>query len=199
MAPTVVPASELERFAPQTLLPRGALLAFPTDTVYGLGARVADVEAVAALRTLKARSAPAPFSLHVGTLDDALACCAPLGEFQVRWLKQLLPGPYTVLLPAGTRSPKDATYEGKIGVRVPLSAAFRRVFEYVGPLLGTSVNRAAALPLNDPDAILGAFGALIALLITTVDPGSGHSSSVIDLCCDPPHAVRGALPRHFRR
>ena len=199
MAPTVVPASELERFAPQALLPRGALLAFPTDTVYGLGARVADVEAVAALRTLKARSAPAPFSLHVGTLDEALTRCAPLSPTQTRWVSQLLPGPYTVLFPAGTRSPQDATYEGKVGVRVPDSAAFRRVFERFGPLLGTSVNRPSALPLNDPDAINSAFGASIAVLITAVDPGSGHSSSVIDLCGDRPHAVRGALPRHFER
>jgi len=199
MAPTVVPASELGRFEPQTLLPRGALLAFPTDTVYGLGARAADAEAVAALRTLKARSAPAPFSLHLGTLDEALSRCAPLSSTQTRWVSQLLPGPYTVLLPAGTRSPKDATYEGKVGVRVPDSAAFRRVFEHVGPLLGTSVNRPSALPLNDPDTINSAFGASLALLITVADPGSGHSSSVIDLCCDPPHAVRGALPHHFER
>jgi len=175
------------------------LLVFPTDTVYGLGARVEDAGAVAALRQLKARAAPSPFSLHLATLDDVLLCCAPLDLRQRRWLDQLLPGPYTALLPAGARSPQDATYAGKVGIRVPLSAAFRSVFKRFGPLLGTSVNRPSAPPLNDPDAILNAFGASLALIVTAADPGSGRGSSVIDLCGDPPYAVRGALPDPFER
>ena len=174
--------------------PLGAVFAFPTDTVYGLGVRANDQEAIQKLRALKSRPAPAPFSLHLRDVVQLQACCAPLSRRQRQWIAQLLPGPYTVLLPAGKGAPKDAVMQGKIGIRVPAGAAFSYVARAFGALLGTSVNRAGAPPLNDPEAILKVFGQDIALLVTTEAPFSAISSAVLDLCVDPPQAVRGQLP-----
>lgn len=176
------------------LCPVGEVFAFPTDTVYGLGVRALDGAAIQALRALKSRPAPAPFSLHLGDVSQIEACCAVLSHRQRQWIARLLPGPYTVLLPAGANAPKDAVTEGKVGIRVPAGSAFSHVASAFGPLLGTSVNRSGAPPLNDPTAIVEAFGQDLALLITGEEPCSAISSSVIDLCEDPPHAVRGQLP-----
>lgn len=179
------------------ICPVGEVFAFPTDTVYGLGVRANDQEAIQKLRALKSRPTPAPFSLHLSDVGQLQTCCAPLSRQQREWIAKLLPGPYTVLLPAGKGAPKDAVMQGKIGIRVPAGAAFPCVSKAFGPLLGTSVNRAGAPPLNDPKAILETFGQDIALLVTTEEPFSAVSSAVLDLCVDPPQAVRGQLPADF--
>lgn len=187
--PRVLPAHQVDTL---TLSP-DALLVFPTDTVYGIGARTNDTSAIRRLRALKARSLPKPFSLHLGKVED-IALYAELSKRQTHWIHELLPGPYTVLLQAGHRAPKDAVLEGKVGLRVPGGKNFLSVYGAFGPLLGTSVNEVGAPPLNDPDAIVAKFGRNVCGVVLACESLSGQSSAILDLTQTPPVALRGKLP-----
>gem|GEM_PF-5084775 len=176
----------------------GALFVFPTDTVYGVGARATDVEAVRVLRQLKARPHPQPFTLHLGNINDLKPFCMPLTKNQKAWLCALLPGPHTVLLNASRQAPPDAVLDGKVGLRVPGGTSFKLVFDALGPILGTSANRQGKEPLNDPEAILTEFKHDLHSVIVADEKPSGRSSSILDLTLDWPRALRGTLPNNLQ-
>lgn len=194
MATRSISVADLSSEQAHTLSPYGELLVFPTDTVYGIGVRLDDAEGIERLRQFKSRPRPQPFSLHLSEVDPITQFCQPLDSQQEKWMDSLLPGPYTVLLPAGDNAPQDAVLEGKIGIRVPDGTVYPRVEASFGPLLGTSVNKKGEDPLNEPDAILQAFQGEIALVIESDEPLSEINSAVIDLCVNPPRALRGRLP-----
>lgn len=194
MSATLMPAEDFSSEAATALLPAGSLLVFPTDTLYGLGVRPDDQSAIQRLRSLKFRPRPQPFSVHLGSMEFLIDYCLPLNVKQQRWLNQLLPGPFTVLLPAHHNAPPDAVLSGKIGLRVPDSPAFRHIAGVIGPLLGTSVNRAGEAPLNSVAEILAGFGAEVSLVLQSGQVSKGESSAVIDLCEDHPRALRGKMP-----
>ncbi len=175
-------------------LAKVGVLVFPTDTVYGLGCRAADEKAIGRLRELKGRLRPEPFSLHVGSLADGLALVGRLSVWQERLVARWLPGPVTVLLPAGPLAPPDACFEGKLGLRVPASPDFVRVYDAFGALLGTSVNRRGDPPMNDLGEIARAFGEEVDLFVRGSAGIAGMASSVVDLCVNPPVVLRGTLP-----
>jgi len=167
---------------------------FPTDTVYGLGCRAADDTAIGRLRELKGRPRPEPFSLHVGSLANGLAFVGRLAVWQERLVERWLPGPVTVLLPAGSSAPADACFDGKVGLRVPGGTDFARVYDAFGALLGTSANRRGDAPMNGLEEIARAFGGEVALVVRGSGGNAGAASSVVDLCANPPVALRGPLP-----
>ncbi len=180
-----------------SLAPPGELLVFPTDTVYGIGVRYDDFLGIEHLRKFKSRPSPQPFSLHISSTDQIEIFCSSLSNQQQKWIDSLLPGPYTLLLPAAEDAPQAAVFNGKIGIRVPQGSVFPRIEKHFGPMLGTSVNRKGEEALNDPEAIFKVFHNDIALLIISDEPLSETNSAVIDLCVDPPQALRGTLPNHL--
>lgn len=194
MSATLMPVEDFLSEVATALLPEGSLLVFPTDTLYGLGVRPDDESAIQRLRSLKSRPRPQPFSLHLGSKEFLVDYCSPLNAKQQRWLNQLLPGPFTVLLPAHRNAPPDAVLLGKIGLRVPDSPAFRQIAGVIGPLLGTSVNRAGEAPLNSVAEILTGFGAEISLFLKSEQVSKGESSAVVDLCEARPRVRRGQVP-----
>ncbi|MFQ6117508.1 MAG: L-threonylcarbamoyladenylate synthase, partial [Candidatus Bipolaricaulia bacterium] len=130
---------------------RGGLIVFPTETVYGLGCAAQDREAIARLYRLKRREREKPLALHLGRVED-LFKYALVGERERRWIERLLPGPYTLILRAARDAPPVAVRGGKVGARVPASAAFQRIAAAAGVLLaGTSANRSGEPPATSPE------------------------------------------------
>lgn len=168
-------------------LEMGQTLIFPTDTVYGIGGNPWDERTLTHVRRLKARSLDQPFTLHLWSTEpvDDFADCTP----QLRTLiRKLLPGPYTLLLPAGSRAPSSAVADGKIGIRVPAHPFF--VTSLRRPVFATSVNRHGEPPLNDVGDIIESFSEVD--LIITGDV-SGETSAILDLTQQPYRVLRGAL------
>ncbi|MCI4350901.1 MAG: Sua5/YciO/YrdC/YwlC family protein, partial [Thermoplasmata archaeon] len=86
-------------------LARGALVVYPTDTLFGLGARATSAAAVERLLAAKARPADQPISIAVSSTEEI----EPLARLSVRargWIRRLLPGPVTVLVPASALARK---------------------------------------------------------------------------------------------
>jgi L-threonylcarbamoyladenylate synthase len=173
----------------EEILGSGGVVAFPTETVYGLGGDPW-TDAAPRVRAIKSRPSDQPFSLHLPS-HAVISRYAVLHDEARAWVERWLPGPYTVLLPATADAPPCSVAGGVIGLRVPDHPLFREILER--PIFGTSANRHGAPPLADADAIAAAIPE-IDLLIVDERP-RGEASAIVDLTGPEPRAVRGRLPQ----
>ena len=171
------------------------LMVFPTETVYGLGGNGRDESVTSRIYRVKQRSTERPLSLHLFSKEDIREYALELSEKQWELIDKLLPGPYTVILPAGSNAPEvSVSRERKVGIRVPDSSSFRALEDQINfPLVGTSVNKSGNPPMTDFDRIVEEFGGIVDLFIQSEeeDEMSGESSTVLDLTFDPPKVLRG--------
>jgi len=168
-------------------LETGHTIIFPTDTVYGIGGNPWDERTLNHVRRLKDRGPRQPFTLHLCHVSEIeeFARCEPS---VTRKIELLLPGPYTLLLPAGSNAPPSAVLEGKIGIRVPDHPFFSSILKR--PVFGTSVNRPNSPPLNDVADIIESFTEVHLIVSGDVE---GTSSAIIDLTEAPYRLIRGTL------
>jgi L-threonylcarbamoyladenylate synthase len=170
----------------------GQLAILPTDTVYGLCARVDDEEAVAQLQRLKGRPQATPVALLCSNLEQLLGLLPDLSGPAGGPVRALLPGPFTLVV----RNPErrfpwlGGARPETIGVRVPsLVAPARAVLEQVGAVAATSANRHGGPDpkrlAEVPQAIRDACGA-------ELDGGElpGIPSTVVDLTGPEPQILR---------
>jgi tRNA threonylcarbamoyl adenosine modification protein (Sua5/YciO/YrdC/YwlC family) len=162
--------------------------------VYGFGSRPNDETAIGLLRQLKARAMPNPFTLHLDHLDSVKKFSQSLSVEQQQWIKNWLPGAYTIILTASDNAPPDAILKGNVGLRVPNSTDYSQFVAKFGPVLGTSVNERGEPPLHNVEEILNRFGDQISLLVQAEKPFRQEASVVIDLTRNPFKALRGTLP-----
>jgi len=173
-------------------LETGLTLVFPTETVYGIGGNPWDETVLERVREAKGRSPESPFTLHLPSIAsiDRYAHPSPAAR---RAIDRLLPGPYTLLLPASESAPRSAVLGETVGVRVPNHPFFLdTVAQLDRPLFGTSVNRSGEPPLCRIDEIIDRFG-WVDLIVEGVT--GGEASTILDLTVDPPKLVLGALPQ----
>lgn len=169
------------------------LMVFPTDTVYGLGGNARDESVVSRIYRVKQRSEDKPLSLHLFSRRDVSKYVPEISEKQQNIIDKLLPGPYTIILPANSNAPDvSVSREKKVGIRVPDSNSFRNLEENIDfPLVGTSVNKSGEPPMTDFDRIVDEFGGIVDLFIESPEEMSGETSTVLDLTFDPPKVLRG--------
>ncbi len=168
----------------------GALLAYPTETVWGLGADACSVGAIERLRGWKGRRESAPFSILVAD-SDALE---PLGfefdDLARRLAAAFWPGPLTLVLNCSGRfAPGVSRHDGAVGVRCsshPIGAALARRLagEGVGPITSTSLNRSGATPAATLEQVREVCGAAPEgprlLAVEGAEAGGDGESTVID-------------------
>ncbi len=196
MMPQVLPHDHREiRAAVEAALETGQTLVFPTDTIYGIGGNPWDERSLDRVRSLKERPTDQPFALLLST-QDAVEKYATLDGRLRRVVARLLPGPYTLLLPAASGAPPASTLDGTIGIRVPDHPFFAKTLASLGrPLFGTSVNRHGEPPLLDVDQIIDRFAA-VDLIVT--GPIGTDPSTILDLTKESPRIIRGQLPEELQ-
>ena len=194
MIPTVLSCTHLETAAAVDMaLETGRTIIFPTDTVYGIGGNPWDERTLNHVCKLKERTPDQPFTLHLHHVSAIDKYIIPEPAMK-RIIEKLLPGPYTLLLPASSAAPPSAVLEGKIGIRVPDHPFFHSVVKR--PVFATSVNRHNAPPLNDVSEIIESFSEVD--LIITGDV-AGVSSAILDLTTVPYRVIRGTLSESEKR
>lgn len=160
------------------VLAAGGVVALPTDTVWGLVARIERPEAIQRLIALKGRVGDKPFQLLVADLATARRLVAPAYRPALEKLAtRFWPGPLTVVVPAAKDLGPALTPAGKVGLRLPASAPLRELIKKSGSaLIGTSANKSGAPPVES-EAEARALGADLVI------PGhaSGQASTVFDL------------------
>lgn len=169
------------------ILERGGVIAYPTDTVYGLGCDFTQKKAIDRLYQIKRMPRDHQLALLVPDLSQ-VATYAKVGDAQYRTMRSLVPGPYCFILPASKEAPKMLQSKRKtIGLRVPDHAVTRALLEALGrPIISTSATWEGDI-LFDPDEIDDHFD-----LDLVLDGGAGETtpSTVIALEDDGPEVVR---------
>jgi tRNA threonylcarbamoyl adenosine modification protein (Sua5/YciO/YrdC/YwlC family) len=172
----------------------GELIAYPTDTVYGLGCDLLNKDALE--RLYQAKNMPRSQSLALVCLDlSDIARYVVVNSAAYRLLRRLLPGPYTFILPATREVPKTiAPKRTQVGIRVPAHAVPRAIAQALGrPLLSTTAGPHGGEPLQWPGDIAEQFPQLS--LVLDGGPCGLLPTTVVDLTTDPPKLVRqGAGP-----
>jgi L-threonylcarbamoyladenylate synthase len=179
----------------------GGLIAYPTETVYGLGSRPRTAE-VQALARLKGRRPDKPFLLLVADRDMAEAQGLAFNEAASALARAFWPGPLTLVLPGGGGRLPDALRgpEGGIAVRWTSHRGMARLARALGePVTSTSANLPGAPPAPGAEAIARDFAAALeAGTLLVLDGGVlGNSppSTVVDCTQPAPRLIReGALP-----
>lgn len=181
------------------ILKNDGLVAFPTDTLYGLGGNAYSSEAVQHVFECKGRDLTKPFSVCYSSLERA-AVDVEVNEQVQSLAKEFLPGPLTLILKKkqGSRLVSFCSNaEGGVGIRVPDNKV---ILDFVGrldfPLTATSANKSGEVsPKNAEEVQHGLQGYAGDLVI--IDGGScslGMASTIVDLCGSIPKIIRaGAI------
>jgi tRNA threonylcarbamoyl adenosine modification protein (Sua5/YciO/YrdC/YwlC family) len=175
------------------LLRGGALVAFPTDTVHGVGCRAGDADALDRLFALKGRPTDRRIAWLVADLDQAAGLGLVVDERAQTLSAALWPGGLTLILSARDRSDGAST----LGIRAPDHATTRALLAATGPMPVTSANPHGYPECYSADDVLIAFAgaADLAAVVEGESPG-GVASSVLDLSGDTPRLLReGAVGR----
>ena len=126
------------------LIHRGGVVAFPTETYYGLGADALNLQAIDRIYRIKGRDRSKPILILVEASGRIESFVRPFPPMVKLLMEAFWPGPLTILFQADRRLPVELTAgTGKIGIRVPSHPVARALLSAVrGPLTGTSANRA---------------------------------------------------------
>lgn len=167
------------------LLQEGALVIYPTDTVYAVGCDALNVRAVEKLCRLKGTD-PRKNALSIVCHDlSDLSEYARVSNDAFKLMKAHLPGPFTFILPAGNRLPKIYRNRREVGIRVPDNRIIRTLVRELGnPVLSMSLNGP-----SDPGLIHEETGSLADLVIDG-GPGGTEPSTVVDCTVVPFEVVR---------
>lgn len=166
------------------LLRGGAVIAFPTDTVYGLGASADDELAQKRIYQIKGRPVGMPLILMVAA-ESQLEGMVHVDSRAEAMMRKWWPGPLTLIL--------YAIGGGTLGVRIPKHKVALGLLRHAGPLMTTSANLHGLEPAMNAEEAAGLTG-VMAVIDGGVAPG-GTASTVVDLTGPEPHVLReGAIP-----
>ena len=178
------------------ILRRGGVIAFPTDTVYGIGAHGLNGEAVERLYVIKGRPGEKAIPLLLASADDVMQAAREVPPAGRALMRRYWPGALTLVLPKQPHLPLAVTATDTVAVRVPNHPVVRALIRALGaPLAATSANRSGEPELLDAQAIAGALGAQLDLILDGGALAGGVPSTVVDVTVEPPRVLRaGAIP-----
>ncbi len=172
------------------IIQKGGIVAYPTDTFYGIGCDIMNKKAIEKIYAIKQRNKNKPFSFICPDLKN-ISKYAKVSNFAYRNMKRLLPGPYTFVLSGSRIVPKIMlTKRRTAGIRVPDNQiALALVNELEHPILSTSATNPDGQVFDDPSLLHEYF---IKTIDAVIDGGQvpGSPSSVVSLINDIPEIIR---------
>ena len=172
------------------ILRSGGIIAYPTDTYYGIGCDILNKKAIARVYKLKRRSKHKPFSFICSDLKN-ISEYAQVTNYAYKTMKRLLPGPYTFILEGSRLVPKIMLTKRKTaGIRVPDHAICLAIVQELGnPILSTSATDPDGVILESLIEIEERLGHALDLVIHG-GPVPSNPSSVVSLIDDYPEIIR---------
>jgi L-threonylcarbamoyladenylate synthase len=192
----VDPATEARVREAAEVLRRGGIVAYPTETFYGLGALARDAAAVERLARVKGRPDGKPLPLLAADRAQVEEV-ALLGDVAARLADAFWPGPLTLVLPARAGLPAAITAgTGTVGIRVPGSAVARALARAAGgAIVSTSANPSGAPPPSAPGELAAVLAARLDLVLDAGRTPGGLPSTVVAIEGEGIRLVRdGAVP-----
>jgi L-threonylcarbamoyladenylate synthase len=181
-------ARSLERAA--ELLRSGQLVAFPTDTVYGVGAPAFDAASVAAIYVAKGRPPEKAIPVLIADESDLPRITASVPDCARTVIARFWPGALTLVLPKRPDVPEIVSSDATVAVRIPDLDLARALLRLTGPLAATSANRSGQpSPVTAAEVMAQLGGRIAAVLDGGACPG-GVPSTVVDCVASPPRVLR---------
>jgi L-threonylcarbamoyladenylate synthase len=178
-------------------LRRGDLVAFPTETVYGLGANALEAKAVAKIFAAKGRPATNPLIVHIAERTEIARIATGLPPVAHALLEAFTPGPLTVVCYRTADVPDIVTAGGEtVGVRIPAHPVAQELLRHVGiPIAAPSANRSEEISPTTAQHVADSLGGYVEDLLI-LDGGQcsvGIESTVIDVTVTPPQILRPGM------
>ena len=183
------PQQRLIRSVAETLK-EGGVIAYPTDTIYGLGCDLYQKDAIKRIHYLKRHTKTKRLSIICADLKD-ISNYAYVPDYAYRTMKTLIPGPYTFILEATKLVPKIMlTNQKTVGIRVPDNTISLALVKELGhPIITTSVTKPDESLYNEPEEIDQKFGRQLDIVIDGGTIMAAHSS-IVDLTDERPQILR---------
>lgn len=179
----------------------GGVVAFPTETVYGLGADARNADAVRRVFTIKGRPADHPLIVHLAEASQAAAWASAIPETARHLMARFWPGPLTLVLPAREDVPRGVTGgQDSVALRVPnhpTALALLRAFgdAHGDGLAAPSANRFGTVSPTEAWHVRASLGVQVDQLLDGGPCRLGLESTIVSLLGDRPRVLRpGALP-----
>ncbi len=171
----------------------GGIIAYPTDTYYGIGCDIMNKKAIQNIYLLKQRDKKKPFSFICSDLKN-ISDYAKVSNYAYKTMRRLLPGPYTFILEGSKLVPKIMLTKRKTaGIRVPDHPICLELVRALGnPVISTTATKPDGTVFFDPSLIHDFYAPRIDIVIDG-GPVSGKPSSVISLTNDEPAVLRKGL------
>ncbi len=172
------------------VLNKGGIIAYPTDTYYGIGCDIMNKKAIEKIYALKQRSKIKPFSFICSDLKN-ISDYAKVSNYAYKTMKRLLPGPYTFVLTGSKLVPKIMLTKRKtVGIRVPDNTICLALVKALGnPIISTSAKKPDGAIMYEPSFIHDFYYPRIEVVIDG-GPVPGYPSSIISLIDDVPEIIR---------
>ena len=184
---------------PENIVKQGGVIAFRTDTFYGLGADPFNAAAVARIRELKGREDDKPILLLISDASEIERLLTERSREFEKLAVNFWPGPLTIVGKANTDLPEGITAgTGTVGVRLPADLSVRDlVRDCGGALTATSANPAGREPARSAEEVLNYFATGIDLIVDGGQVTAIEPSTVVDATTSPPRVIReGAIPKY---
>lgn len=179
------------------MLTRGGIVAYPTDTVYGLGGDVFSESAGEKVFAAKGRPVGMPLPVLLASVEDVERVAVSIPPVAYRLMERFWPGALTLVLPKAPSVPAVVAARGwTIGVRVPAHPVPRELARRLGnPIHGTSANPSGLPSAQTADEVRRTLGHVVDYIVDG-GPTPGGQSTVVDLTGPQPRLVRsGNVPR----
>lgn len=170
------------------IIKEGGLVAFPTETVYGIAANLFDRNAMDKLDIVKNRPKGKPYTVHISNINMIRKMGCVVTKSAAELMGRFWPGPLTIIL--GTKTGE------KIGFRMPANKIALDLIKAVGlPVVAPSANTSGNKAPTSARAVLNSLDGKIDILLDSGETDVGIESTVVDLTSAPPKVLReGAIP-----
>ncbi|MFO7578139.1 MAG: L-threonylcarbamoyladenylate synthase [Pelovirga sp.] len=173
----------------------GQLVAFPTETVYGLGADAANPLALRRIFALKGRPADHPLIVHIGAVEQLERWARAIPDWAYLLAGHFWPGPLTLILPRAAGVPLEVTGgQDTIGLRIPRHPVARALLQaFGGGIAAPSANRFGRISPTCARHVEDAFGDQVGMILDGGDCQVGLESTIVSLVDGAPHLLRPGM------
>ena len=191
MKTTVLPANHSEALlSALKILRAGGLVAFPTDTVYGLGALAFDNTAIESIYKAKDRPIEKAIPILIGDLSDLDKIADDIPNMALRFASRFWPGPLTCILPKKQTLPPAVSSTATVAVRIPDHAGARSLLRAAGPMAATSANISGQSSPTTAQEVYDQLAGRIPLILDGGRTPGGAPSTLVDCTGEEPVILR---------